>query len=313
MTQAVTLAQLGGADSPFFRNRLINGDMRIDQRNAGASITVGGLSYPVDRMASAAGGTGFTAQRVAGTGAYSYDVLLTGAGGNSSSFLFQRIESYNCQDLVNKTITFQVQLSSSIVTSVSVGLFYASAVDNFSAPAAISSTTLTITSTPTIYTWTTNAGANAANGLQIQLAFGAFTSGTIRASGMQVEVGSTATPFERRPYGTELQLCQRYYHCLGGDTPYQSINTVVWYGTGDAVGFFRHPVEMRIPPAQAKTGSWVTLGGGGSAGQTISGDQIGTKTSQLGFTGGSGGTSGQAATLRGNNDSTLRVTFSAEL
>jgi len=39
--------------------------------------------------------------------------------------------------------------------------------------------------------------------------------GTLNATwyvtGVQLETGSVATPFERRPYGTELMLCQRYY------------------------------------------------------------------------------------------------------
>ena len=136
---------------------------------------------------------------------------------------------------------------------------------------------------------------------------------TFYITGVQLEKGSTATAFDYRPFGTELALCQRYYHYLGGDTAYQSINTVVWYGTGDAVGFFRHPVEMRSTPSIAKTGTWGTLGGGGSAGNTISGDQLGPKTVQLGCTGGSSGTSGQASTLRVINDLNFRLTFSAEL
>jgi hypothetical protein len=187
--------------------------MMIDQRNAGASVTVSTSvnTFPVDRMALISTGATTTAQRVAGTGAYAYDVLYTGAASVTASYFFQRIESFNCLDLVSKSVTFQVQLSSTTVTSVAVGLFSAGSTDNFASPVSISSTTFTITSTPTIYTWTVNAGANAANGLQIQLNFGAFTSGTARISGMQLEKDSTATIFEYRDYGRELIMCQRYY------------------------------------------------------------------------------------------------------
>jgi hypothetical protein len=138
------------------------------------------------------------------------------------------------------------------------------------------------------------------------------TNEGIRIANCQLELGSVATPFEKRPLAMELQMCQRYYHYLGGDTPYQSINTCVYYGTGDAVGFFRHPVEMRGIPTISKTGSWSVLGGGGAVSQTISTDQNGPKTTQFGFTGGTSGTSGQATTLRGNNDSSLRVVWNAE-
>lgn len=140
------------------------------------------------------------------------------------------------------------------------------------------------------------------------------TSGaTYQITGIQFEVGSSATSFEYRDYGNELNLCLRYYHYIGGDTAYQSVNNVVWYTSGDAVGAFRHPVPMRTTPTIAKSGSWATLGGGGSVGQTVSADQNGPKTTQLGFSSGSGGSSGQASVLRVSNDLNFRLTFSAEL
>jgi hypothetical protein len=136
---------------------------------------------------------------------------------------------------------------------------------------------------------------------------------TFYITGIQLEEGSTPTSFEYRQYTTELQLCLRYYHFLGGDTPYQSINNVAWYADSAAVGFFRHPVPMRDAPSISKSGNWIVLGGGGTVGQTLSVDQNGPKTVQLGFGVGSGGTSGQASTLRVDNDNNFRLTFSAEL
>ncbi len=40
---------------------------------------------------------------------------------------------------------------------------------------------------------------------------------TFYITGVQLEKGSTATSFDYRPYGTELQLCQRYFEKIGGD------------------------------------------------------------------------------------------------
>ena len=48
---------------------------------------------------------------------------------------------------------------------------------------------------------------------------------TFYITGVQLEVGSVATPFERRPYGTELSLCQRYYAKLGNGVQYASIGS----------------------------------------------------------------------------------------
>lgn len=131
-------------------------------------------------------------------------------------------------------------------------------------------------------------------------------------TGVQLEKGTQATSFDYRPYGYELALCQRYYYFLGGETAYQNINTVIWYNTTECVGQFSWPVTMRAIPTVSKSGNWTTLGSG-SGGPNLSGDQVTTKNMQLGAYGGSGGTAGYGATLRANNDTSLRVIFSAEL
>jgi hypothetical protein len=106
-------AVLYGVASPpnsmGFRNRIINGDMRIDQRNAGASVTTG---YAVDRFTNYLSYTSnFTYQQNAGgltgtnlpTGFTSYLGVTVGTGRTVSSgdvgILFQSIEGNNIADL----------------------------------------------------------------------------------------------------------------------------------------------------------------------------------------------------------------------
>jgi len=57
--------------------------------------------------------------------------------------------------------------------------------------------------------WRTATDPSSATG---QVNFGDSTSNYCRLTGIQLEVGDTATPFEHRSYGEELSLCQRYYY-----------------------------------------------------------------------------------------------------
>jgi len=93
----------------MFRNRIINGDMRVDQRNAGNQVTVH-ASYPVDRWAVAfinGAATGFSAQRSADvptntsiTRSLRYSVTTGGSSGATGNYgIQQRIEGYNIEDL----------------------------------------------------------------------------------------------------------------------------------------------------------------------------------------------------------------------
>jgi hypothetical protein len=79
----------------------------------------------------------------------------------------------------------------------------------------------------------------------------ATTSGaTFDITGVQLEVGSVATPFERRPYGAELALCQRYYYRITASDTQDALSVVAVAESataGSAQGSF--PVTMRIAPA----------------------------------------------------------------
>ena len=301
-----------------FRNRFMNGDMRVWQRGTTFS-SIGTSTYSADRWMSNYGDTAPTFSRStdAPTG-FKYSISLAGSS-TSYHGILQRIESLNISDLSGQTVTlsFYAKLSSGTATGgLSINVGYANSVDNFGTTTGELETniTSTVSGSWTRYSYTFTVSATAAtNGLYV-VVFNPSASQTFTMllTGLQLERGSLATPFESRPYGVELQLCQRYFHSLGGDTAYQNINTCVYYSTSEAVGFFRNPVEMRTIPTISKSGNWTVLGGAGTVGQNVSADQLGPKSIQLGFYSGASGVSGQATVLRVSNDINFRLTFSSD-
>ena len=85
-----------------------------------------------------------------------------------------------------------------------------------------------------------------------------FNSGTV--ANVQLEAGSIATPFEHRPYGLELSLCQRYYY-----RSFAILASVV-FGGSEAVNHRSFPVQMRATPTMTTTPT------GGAGGVFIAGD-----------------------------------------
>jgi hypothetical protein len=202
-----------------FRNRIINGDMRIDQRNAGASQTftaAAALAYSVDRFYGYCTGANVTGQRVAGTAPNEFVYQFTGAASVTAIGFGTRLEATNTMDLAGTTATLSVQLANSLLTSVTWTAFYATTADAFGTLASptrtqIATGTFTVTSTLTTYSTQIAIPSAATTGLEIVFTVGAQTSGTWTIDNVQLEAGSTATEFERRPIGTELALCQRYF------------------------------------------------------------------------------------------------------
>jgi len=260
MTQANVLAQIGSTSGPTFRNRIINGAMVIDQRNAGASVstTAGGFNYTLDRWNYYAGqASKFTVQQNAGSvtppigfsnylGVTSLSAYSVAAG--DIFIIDQCIEGFNTADLgfgtANaKTITLSFQVYSSLTGTFGGSLmnsaFNRSYPFTYSVPVANTWTTISVTiAGDTSGTW-----IGATNGIGIRLSFGlgvgstysgtagswsanqyysatgatsvVGTSGaTFYITGVQLEVGSSATGYEYRQYGQELALCQRYCYVL---------------------------------------------------------------------------------------------------
>jgi hypothetical protein len=210
--------------SSFKRNRIINGNMATDQRNAGAAQTItagAALAYSVDRWYAYCTGANVTGQQVAGATANQYRYGFTGAASVTAINFAQRIEAINSADLAGTTATLSVDLANSLLTTVTWTAYYANTTDTFGTLASptvtsIATGTFTITSTVTRYNAQISIPSAATTGLQIVLSVGAQTSGTWTIGNVQLEVGTKATPYEMQIYNDQLAQCQRYYEVCSG-------------------------------------------------------------------------------------------------
>jgi hypothetical protein len=241
------------------RNKIINGAMVIDQRNAGAAVTIPapGLVYSVDRFYGFALGANATAQRVSsGISEFPFALRLTGASGNTYLETGQRIESANCADLVGKQVTLSFTAASSSLSAISCALVRASVgVDNFNSTAEIQSISQPITSTLTRYSVIFNAlPSTAADGIAISFIAGSglAASETITITGVQLEAGTVATPFEHRSFGQELALCLRYYYDISSEGTGGGFGNLNMFRYADGQNVYaaieNHPVYMRAGP-----------------------------------------------------------------
>ena len=164
-----------------------------------------------------------------------------------------------------------------------------------------SGTTWSSGTSPT--TWQSNSAADRnANGT---LALADSTSNYINITGVQLEVGESATEFEHRPYTTELQLCQRYLPWFGSGTDDQ---LGIGYATGSTswLIFIPWKVQTRVPPTGIihGTDSNFNVGGPTSSGITCTAlnfSAAGTSGGRVTGSVSSGLSSGQGTFLRSQN------------
>jgi len=84
----------------------------------------------------------------------------------------------------------------------------------------------------------------------MQSEWGLTVNDYFQITGVQLELGKVATPFEHRSYGEELALCQRYYYRLSGDAgDDRTIGVGFASATNDADIYVQYPVELRDIPS----------------------------------------------------------------
>jgi len=273
------------------KNRIINGAMVIDQRNAGAAVTSNNNTiYSVDRFSYFTNGsaTGTLQQSSVAPSGFTNSLLYTITSGSASGSttraqLIQRIEGYNTADLAWGTASAKSITLSFWVRSSLTGTFGGSLQNNaqdrsYPYTYTISSAntweqkTITIAG-DTSGTWLTTNGIGVmvywdmGCGSSLTTTAGAWASGDYRGAtgttsvvavtgatwqmtGVQFEVGSTATSFDYRPYTTELQLCQRYLPAFTGanGATTGAIGTGGFFSTTDAAIGIPFPVTARVAP-----------------------------------------------------------------
>jgi hypothetical protein len=236
------MASANGGQLAGLRNKIINGDMRVAQRGTTA-VTTGATYGPADRwVTGTAGNTFSTTQGSFASGDTLFDtggaqfftqIAVTSVAGASNSTDFsQKIEDVRLLAGQTVTVSFWAKAASG---TPSIGVEVRQNFGNGG------STTVTGTGqaqalTTTWAQYTKTFTVPSINGKTVGTANTHFTqlvfwldagstlntvsgsigqaSKTVSIAQVQVEVGPVATPFEQRPYGMELALCQRYFQII---------------------------------------------------------------------------------------------------
>lgn len=245
------------ADSMVNDNRIINGDMRIDQRNNGVGGTAAG--YTVDRWQYATTQVGkITWARAAASVSVGFPYCLS--FGSSSAYaaaatdtfaVFQPIEADMASDFAWGTPNAQSVTLSFLVQSSLTGTF-SGAIRNaptanrsylftYSIPAAnVMSKVVVVVPGDTGGAWTLSGNGSGVSvlfdlgsGSNLRTTAGAWTNGnylcatgavsvvaangaTFYLTGVKLEVGSVATPYNRQSLAKSMADCQRYYNSMAG-------------------------------------------------------------------------------------------------
>jgi hypothetical protein len=258
MSKARGLAALGNAynDGALSnRNLIINGAMQVAQR--GTSFT--GNGYGLDRWSVDTYGSGtsktVTQDSNAPSGFANSLKYVNGGVAESAYYFIQKIERKNFERLSGQTITASFYIKGS--QTLNGVPWYITVNGDSTGNDEVHTGTYDITTSWQRVTFTVALGdfsgytiteSGSMEFLPL-IAVGSYpnipANMTINITGVQLEVGDTATPFEHRSYGDELQRCQRFYQVVE-----RGRGSARGSATGDGQCAYSHrlAVEMRDEP-----------------------------------------------------------------
>ena len=324
------------------RNLIINGAMQVAQRGTSFTTSGGiytldrwraydSVNSLFDIETSSEAPSGYkTSVKITSNSAHS-------TSANDLSSFYQKVENQNSYQLSwgtsnAKNVAVSFWVKSSLTGTFAVVLQnsnqdYGCPIDYEITSANTWEYKTIVVPAPTGGTWN-NASSN---GVGIQLAFplntgssfqatqGSWTSGSIWQSstatnlantsgatfyitGVQLEVGDSATPFEHRSYSDELARCQRYYQKQNYNSG-EVVGVVTVWDNNDMYGRLYFPVELRATPSLSHSGvgnfNWYNGGTSGTVSDIIFND-ISNQNAKVRWAVPSGRTAGSSAWIQGN-------------
>ena len=149
-----------------------------------------------------------------------------------------------------------------------------------------------------------------------QTSFFDSTSRTFFITGLQMEVGDTATDFEHRTFGDELQRCQRYYHKIDAATAYSTLGTAALSTATSSIIYPFAGFNLRAVPTLESSGVSTFLLQCNNANESVSALSINghaSKQAPICSCTHDSNTAGFAGSLIANNDASAYIAFSSEL
>jgi hypothetical protein len=277
-----TVAVAGGGSGTAVKNLLINGNFNVWQRNTTSSptATVAETSawrvtnMPADRWRIVPAGAAITAAQettlanLPSNNLSRLGLKLTGAANVTTVDVLQRLEGQDVIEGIRQTVTLSVNIYNGTGSAITPNLIVntpTTTLDTWTSQGTIRLNTAYGATIPnaawTKVSWTFDASVltNVQLGMEVgvRIANGVLVAGkTVTFSQFQLEVGSTANTIERRTFGEELRLAQRYYEWFGSSD--YSIG-VLGYSPGAGYTLactitFR--VSKRAVPTVTKNGTW---------------------------------------------------------